>query len=135
MSIYHFTIPSPPYPKPRGKVSKYGHLYHNTKEYVNWKTSIKEAIIQAGELRIPKGFTHACFVFNWRTKRGHKPDGENLQGGLQDALVEHGFLPDDDIDIIPKWYGVAYRNPVESIEMYFCSNFQEFLHVAKLIER
>lgn len=116
-------------PKPRGHQSgRGGHIYHSSAKYNQYNLDIKNGVRNSG-FKKPENTLYHCFKFIQRKKGGHLPDGENLQGGVQDALVKCGILDDDDIKNISRWYGEYTFSDHDEIVVYFCQTKAEFKYL------
>jgi Holliday junction resolvase RusA-like endonuclease len=128
MTIQVLTIPLKAFPKPRGKLSRTGHIYHSSKEYVQWNKDFAKAIREAG-FKPPESTLYFCFKFLHKPGKGRSVDGENCQGAIQDALVKCNVIEDDNINVISRWYGEFTKSEVNIIYLYFCQTKKEFIHV------
>jgi hypothetical protein len=131
MTIKKLSIPLKMFPKPRGNLGKHGGktiIYHSTPEYVDWNKSFSRSCKDA-KFASPESTLYYCFKFFHKPRPGHPPDGENCQGSIQDALVKCGFIQDDNINVIKRWYGEVTKTDFDLIDLYFCQTKKEFIYV------
>jgi Holliday junction resolvase RusA-like endonuclease len=113
--------------KKRGQLSKNGHIYHNDKAYVKFKTDFAAMLAGMGVSAAKVGvFTGIIFSFSYVRKRGHLPDVENTQGAVQDAMVSAGVIPDDDRSVIPRYAAFSQDAHEESVTIFICHTWEEY---------
>ncbi len=125
------TVDIEPISKPRGGVSKHGKIYHSTPQYTSWKRRFKREILSLGlSPGIFDGMYSIVFHIHWRIKPGQIPDGDNMQGAIQDVFVKDlKFLPDDNIKYIDDWRGKAYMGTEEKIVLFICYTKEDLIRV------
>lgn len=97
--MYRFVIPFSLLPKPRGKLSRNGHIYHNDKNYTQYKKKVKECIkSQLGYIELQSSIYIG--LFSEYIDGGKQPDFlDNQLGSVLDVLVEMNFIQDDNRSI------------------------------------
>lgn len=127
MSIQHIKIPLRGYPKPRGALGKYGNMTHSIGLYRQWQDEFRRYIAQTS-FYVPQDFYSMVFKFNLAARSGGKPDLSNLQGGVEDALVKHKYIPDDNWKVLTRYYTCGSPASTSSIELFICMNKKETLY-------
>jgi Holliday junction resolvase RusA-like endonuclease len=128
MSIQKLIIPMRAIPKPRGQIGKYGNMTHSIGKYREWQEQFKKHIA-CTTFYVPKEFYSMVFKFNLAARSGGKPDLSNLQGGVEDALVKHKYIPDDNWKILQRFYTCGSPASISSIELFVCTSKKETLYV------
>lgn len=126
--IYKVTLPIPIKSKPRGGLGKYGNMTHSANDYRQWQELAFEALQKSG-FKIPQKWNRICFKFYIKPRRGHKFDGGNIQGAVEDVFVQGHYLKDDNVDYIPRYMGDAVVSDKDCIEVFFCETKQDSLYV------
>lgn len=124
MKIYH--IPHQLKAKPRGQLGKYGNMTHSLNGYREWQISIAYNLRKI-EFSIPNNFYGLVFVFHIPKLKGHPFDLSNLQGGIEDVLVKHEYLPDDNWKILGKYSGIAVKSVYPGYTIIPTMNKNEFI--------
>lgn len=128
MSLIKLTLMIPGMSKPRGMIGKQGNIYHSSKRYVQWNKEFISACFNCG-FTPPTEFHTLAIVFYNKSKRGHLPDVDNMQGASLDALVKGKYLVDDNISIVDSLYGRSIKSDSSYIEIYFCETKKDFVHL------
>ena len=113
--------------KPRGKISKQGHIYHSSSEYTQWNNKFIQGCREA-KFNPPQSFYTMCFVFNGQPKKGRSQDCDNLTGACLDALVKGKYLSDDNINVVNSFFSKYIKSPVDFVSIYFCESKRDFIY-------
>jgi Holliday junction resolvase RusA-like endonuclease len=83
-------------PKPRGKLSAHGHIYHNDSKYRAYTQRVLTECSRHIDAPIPAQTPFCVGLFNgYKQGKGHQPDLDNLVGSLLDCLKKGGIIKDD----------------------------------------
>lgn len=119
--------------KPRGNLSFKGkrpHIYHDTPEYRAWiKRFTREITALPLQSKHFDDLYSIVFHIYYKPGKGRYPDGDNLQGAIQDTLVKLKYLSDDSIAIINDWKGKAFISDHDAIAIYLCYNKNDLIRV------
>lgn len=135
MTIQKLHLPLKPVSKPRGKVGKGGHIYHQSKEYSTFQKEFDSFMRSCSfSLLIPQSELYGIAInFTMLTGRGGgKNDLDNMAGAVLDALVKYEVISDDNYGVVKRLYSAATTTPhqeLTAITIYFVSSKYELLYV------
>ena len=128
MTIQKVSLPIRPYLKPRGALGKHGNMTHSIGYYRKWQEGFKKHIASTS-FYVPPDFYAIVFQFKLASRSGGKPDLSNLQGGVEDALVKHKYIPDHNWKILQRYYTCGTPASISSIELYICQSKKELIYI------
>ena len=122
-----YTIPMRGIPKPRGRLSRNGHIYHSHSKYVEWTKDFNR-YLRVLNFQLAENQTIAV-NFNLKRNRGAKPDLDNLMGSVLDALVKGNFIEDDNYTIIPRLLVFGEVSEVNTIEIFVADTKKDLYNI------
>lgn len=125
MRIYKFPLRG--FPKPRGKVGKYGNIYHKDKKYTEWQNSLQKEMVRFNFDPVGDNVFALCFEFGLKG-RG-LPDVDNLAGGVMDFLVLFGYLKEDNYTVVPRILSHGLSSPENYIKITVCYSRKELSYL------
>ena len=130
MTIQKLHLPIKAVSKPRGKLGKGGHIYHQSKEYAQYQHDFIVLTKSCGFSLISQDLECVAIKFGVQPgKRGRKNDLDNMSGAVLDALVKGGVISDDNYGVVKQLYSSAVITPHPYIEIYFTFSKKELLYV------
>lgn len=128
MYYYRLRFDFPLMPKPRGKLTKDGRIYHNDKPYRDYTNTIiehaKPFVIERMGDRIRTRYCVGLFNGYMQT-RGAQPDIDNLIGSVLDSLKKGGLIYDDNRKYWEGVYIKAYELPINANLFILCDPIME----------
>lgn len=128
MTITKTTLIIPIKSKPRGQLNKFGNMTHSLGGYRQWQKKALDAL-QKANFKTPNSWYRLLFEFHIKPKRGHKNDGSNMQGAIEDALVKGGYIIDDNWGILPRTSISVTKSTFDHVVLYWCDYKKDYIYL------
>lgn len=119
------------HPKPRGQLSGAGKMTHSLGGYRDWQN---ECIVRLKTVnfKLPDTFYAIVYIFYWsKQNKGRLPDGGNLRGGMEDALVKGELIKDDNVGILPRNYDNTVRFHRNAVQILIPEGLEDMIYIMR----